>query len=147
MKPGWLMGAKQQLLLSWVQSAPRAPTILPPTLPLTLPKSLQCEEGEGGAGIAVSVETAEIVVVIAEPTIIQITPVRIIQAPTPIPIPEIINHIKKDLNIQIYLPVLAGPVPSTGRRGSPRPTVATPWSANGSTWWPPEPERSANLEL
>ena len=58
------------------------------------------------------------------------------------------NLIKKDKNIQTYLPMPAGPVLSTGEKAVQRHTVRIPWSANGSTslLLVLPPEKLANLE-
>ena len=42
------------------------------------------------------------------------------------------NHIRKVPNTLTYLPVLAGPVPSIGRKAARHPTVVTLWCVNGS---------------
>ena len=53
-------------------------------------------------------------------------------------VPRIIqtNRIRKDQNIQIYLPVLGGPVLSTGRKAEALLIVATHLSVSGSRSWP-----------
>ena len=108
-----------------------------------LPKSLQCEEGEG-EGAAVSVETAVTVevAITVEPTITTPT-VKIIQT-LQTPILPLISHIKKDQSILTYLPVQAGPVHSTGKKAGEHPTALIPWSVSGSPSWPPEHEPLAN---
>ena len=89
-------------------------------------------------------EIAEVEVVVGEtpitpPTIIIIKVNQIRQRPP--------NHTKKVPNILTYLPVLAGPVPSTGRKAVGRHIVVTPWSVSGikSSHLVP-PEKSANLD-
>ena len=49
-----------------------------------------------------------------------------------LPITPTTNHIKKVPNTLTYLPVLAGPVPSIGRKAARHPTVVTLWCVNGS---------------
>ena len=58
---------------------------------------------------------------------------------------QIINLTRKDQNTLTYLPVLGGPVLSTGRKAARLLIVATPSSASGRTSWPHAPEPLASL--
>ena len=97
----------------------------------TSPKSQQSVEAAAGAVTIVGAEVIEAEEVPDEaetPTIKVIIKVKVKISKTPSPI-------KKDQNILIYLPVLAGPAPSIGRKAVKLHTVVIHLSASGSATW------------
>ena len=88
-------------------------------------------QGAGAVVILEEVEVEEVVVVVAEaktPTTrikIKII-IRLLPTQTPMP-----NHIKREQSTQTYPLMLAGPVPSIGRKAEGHLIVATLWCASG----------------
>ena len=95
-----------------------------------------------GAVVAATEETAEVVEAVEVVKVVSPTTTKISLKTK---LHQMLSHIREVRSIQTYLPVLGGPVLSTGRKAAKLLIVAIPLSVSGSAKSSPELQQMPNL--